>query len=582
MSFFEYRDFEQRTLANDYISILQSTTNLFTGSDIDINANQENFTWKILSGEDIGYSGLSGSHDEFYGEVLALLTSQVNILGKYDDNGKLVGLGINFWGTGAAADDPLGWLHLLVDGAVDIAIGLGESGLSNGYILTAFNNLLTHVAEFATENGLTGRDVLITGHSMGGMGVNSMAAASSQGAWGGFYESSAYIGSASPTQNQLDDKVLNIGLENDPVFRVLEGDDITWDSALAHDKSLPGCSNNLIAFNDYYTQGHIFSLLNVTDWQYGHDMNWYINAVNTIMNSASYNYMDLDSTIITAQLSDELRTTTWVEDINHDARSHTGPTFILGSEKADLISGGAGIDYLEGFTGDDTFRDAGSSNIIFGGDGYDLFDLQSEISKTSVAQSVTGMTFIKGADGGITLLQDVEAIRETYWEWFQTRTITYEITCRGLEVDDNVALGYANAVHGSMTGQASEIFAPQDGGFYTNTTSWLFSYNGDTIMHGSTTDDVFICGIGNDQMYANGGSDTFLFASDNFGHNAIYGFGSDDQIVILANKETTANSSWLDYLSEDSDGLMFSCGESSVSLVGLSLDQVHENQFVLA
>ena len=580
MAFFSYKDFDERALMNDYIVMMDFLMSLAGDEEI-FKADQQATGWKVLTGEDIGYNGLTGLHDEFYGEVLALLTSQVNILGKYDDNGKLVSLGINFWGTGSSGDDPLGWLHLIADAAVDIGMALGESGVSNDYILTAFDKLLTRVAEFATENGLTGRDVLVTGHSMGGMGTNSMAAASKLGAWDGFYESSAYIGSASLTQNQLDDKVMNIGLENDPAFRVLEGDDLTRDSPWGHDKSLPTCSNNLVAFNDYYTQNHIFSILNVADWKNGHEIQWYTTAVKAILSSASYNFMDLDSTVITAQLSDALRTTTWVQDINHDAFGHQGPTFILGSNKADLIAGGKGIDYLEGFNGDDIFRDAGGSNIIYGGEGYDLFELQGEISKTSIAQS-GDITFVKGADGGITLLHGVEAIKEDYWDWFQTKHITYEITSKGLAVDGEVALTYANAVYGSMSGGFSEIYAPLDGGFYADGTSWLFGCNGDTIMHGSKTDDVFVSSIGNDQMYANGGSDTFLFMTDHFGHDAIYGFGSDDKIVIMGNTETTANSNWLDYLSEDANGLLFSCGDSSISLVGLSLDQVHENQFVLA
>ncbi|QCT19304.1 polyurethanase [Jejubacter calystegiae] len=585
MSIFDYKEKQDKTVINDALIINAYSTEL-SGFTLETSFEKmaSDAGWKILSAEDIGYSGSCDRYDIFSGEQDFYWSAQVNIFGKYDDAGNLISLGVCYWGTGDVIDSPTNSENTQMDTIHDLLTTI--DGFANTYVENAFGELLSTLANYAIKNGLGGEDVLFSGMSLGGMAVNSTAMASANGAWNSFYENADYIAISSPVQNTFDDKVLNIGCENDPVYRVLDGTHITFpDSLLAHDTPQETCVNNLVMFNDFYAASDftIFSIAGMMwgTWA-GHNAADYVEGLKTVLSSQTYNFTDRDSTVIVSRMSDEMREKTWVEDLNRFADPHHGPTFILGSEKADLISGGAGIDYLEGFTGDDTFRDAGSSNIIFGGDGYDLFDLQSEISKTSVAQSVTGMTFIKGADGGITLLQDVEAIRETYWEWFQTRTITYEITCRGLEVDGNVALGYANAVHGSMTGQASEIFAPQDGGFYTNTTSWLFSYNGDTIMHGSTTDDVFICGIGNDQMYANGGSDTFLFASDNFGHNAIYGFGSDDQIVILANKETTANSNWLDYLSEDSDGLMFSCGESSISLVGLSLDQVHENQFVLA
>lgn len=581
MSIFAYRDFDEKLLMKDVLTMLRLTNEIFAGKDTGFQQAAEETGWKILNGNDIGFDGLSGSHDEFYGEVLALLTSQVNILGKYDHNGKLTGIGINFWGTGGASDDEFGWLHLLLDGAVDIGVALGESGISNGYILTAFNKLLTRVAEFAEENGLTGHDVIVTGHSMGGMGVNSMASASNLGSWGGFYEDAAYVATASPTQNQLDDKVLNLGLENDPVYRVLEGDDLVSESLVVHDKPLPTCANNLVAFNDYYTENDFYSLLNLGGWANGHGMEWYINAFETLLKSNFYHFTDLNSTIITAQLSDEKRETTWVKDLNYNAQPHDGPTFILGSEKADLIEGGKGMDYLEGFGGNDIFRDAGGFNVIDGGAGHDLFDLQGEISKTSIAHLGGGTLAIKGADGGVTIMNNVEAIKETYWFLFQDKYITYDVTSEGLAVNGNVALNYANAVYGSEQ-HSSEIFAPENGGFYTNHTSWLVGTGQDTTMHGSTSSDVFVCREGNDTIYTHGGDDTILFASENIGHNTVYGFGKDDKLAFMGSKEITANGNYLDYLSQGDDGVLFSYEGGSVTLVGLTLDQVHESQFVLA
>ncbi|URQ60668.1 polyurethanase [Pantoea alhagi] len=580
MSIFSYRDFDEKSLMKDAVLMLKYINEVFAGVDSGYQQEAESAGWKVLNGEDIGFAGNSGAHDEFYGEVLALLTSQVNIMGKYDDAGNMTGLGIYFWGTGAAVDDEFSWLHMISDGLADIGIALGNSGASNDYIIIAFDKLLTRVAEFAQENGLTGHDVLISGHSMGGMGVNSMASASSLGAWGGFYEDSAYIATASPTQNQLDDKVLNLGLENDPVYRVLEGDSITGSTLGVHDKPLETCANNLVAFNDYYTSAYGSTLLNIEDWMNGHGMDWYITAFNTILKSDFYESTDLNSTIIVAQLSDAMRETTWVEDLDRVALPHEGPTFILGSEKADLIAGGKGIDYLEGFGGNDVFRDAGGFNVISGGKGYDTFDLNGELSKTSIAQNDDGTIFIKGADGGVSVLYGVEAIKETYWNWFEYKDLTYSVTSNGLALDGKHALDYADAVHGDQSG-TSEIFAPEQGGFYQNDTSWLFSYD-DTIMHGSSGSDVFVSGSGNDIMYANGGDDTFMFAGDSFGDNVIYQFDQDDKLVILGNKEINANGNYLDYLSECDDGLLFTCGDSSISLVGLTLDQVHESQFVLA
>ena len=61
---------------------------------------------------------------------------------------------------------------------------------------------MSSVAAFATANGLTGHDIIITGHSLGGLAVNSMATLSAQGQWGGFFEDASYVAFASPTQNR--------------------------------------------------------------------------------------------------------------------------------------------------------------------------------------------------------------------------------------------------------------------------------------------------------------------------------------------------------------------------------------------
>lgn len=173
----------------------------------------------------------------------------------------------------------------------------------------------------------------------------------------------------------------------------------------------------------------------------------------------------------------------------------------------------------------------------------------------------------------------MEAIKEAYWNGFEYKDLTYSVTSNGLALDGKHTLDYADAVHDDQPG-TREIFAPEQGGFYQNDTSWLFSYD-DTIMHGSSGSDVFVSGSGSgdDIMYANGGDDTFMFAGDSFGDNVIYQF---DKLLILRNKEINANGNYLDYLSECDDGLLFTCGDSSISLVGLTLDQVHEIQFMLA
>ena len=187
-----------------------------------------------------------------------------------------------------------------------------------------------------------------------------------------------------------------------------------------------------------------------------------------------------------------------------------------------------------------------------------------------------GVTFYQSTDGGITILQDVELISEQGY-------VDYRIANAGLvnNKTGQLAFAYADSAHGNFYGN-SEIYATDYGAWGNNTTSWLFSYAGNTVMHGSHTNDVFVSGASNDLIYSNGGSDTFLFSGDDFGTNAIYGFNQDDHLAIMANNELVADSNYLDYLTETNNGLVFSAGDSSITLVGLTLDQADASQFILA
>ncbi|MBL3450091.1 polyurethanase, partial [Klebsiella pneumoniae] len=70
--------------------------------------------------------------------------------------------------------------------------------------------------------------------------------------WGGFYAQSNYVAFASPTQYEAGGKVINIGYENDPVFRALDGTTLTGASLGVHDAPHASATNNIVNFNDHY------------------------------------------------------------------------------------------------------------------------------------------------------------------------------------------------------------------------------------------------------------------------------------------------------------------------------------------
>jgi len=157
---------------------------------------------------------------------------------------------------------------------------------------------------------------------------------------GRFFSESQYIAFESPSQYEQENKVLNIGYENDPVFRALYGNKSTWTTFGIHDTPHESSTDNIVNFNDYYSTDLWnllpFSILNAPSW-ISHVPSMYDEDLTQIMNSEFYPLTNRDSTVIVANLSDTIRGKVWVKDINRGALPHSGPTFIIGSDYDDLI-----------------------------------------------------------------------------------------------------------------------------------------------------------------------------------------------------------------------------------------------------
>ena len=378
-----------------------------------------NAGWSVIDAAQLGYAGKTDARGTYYGETAGYTTAQAEVLGKYDSEGNLTAIGISFRGTSGPRESLIG--DTIGDVINDLLAGFGPKGYADGYTLKAFGNLLGDVAKFAQAHGLSGEDVVISGHSLGGLAVNSMAAQSDAN-WGGFYAQSNYVAFASPTQYEAGGKVINIGYENDPVFRALDGTSLTLPSLGVHDAPHTSATNNIVNFNDHYASDAWnllpFSILNIPTWL-SHLPFFYQDGLMRVLNSEFYSLTDKDSTIIVSNLSNVTRGSTWVEDLNRNAETHSGPTFIIGSDGNDLIKGGKGNDYLEGRDGDDIFRDAGGYNLIAGGKGHNIFDTQQALKNTEVAYDGNTLYLrgegIKGVDWnhGIPL----KCIDGSTWQW---------------------------------------------------------------------------------------------------------------------------------------------------------------------
>ncbi|MCB2255109.1 polyurethanase [Pseudomonas chlororaphis] len=527
--------------------------------------------WKPISAGQLGYQGTVGPEGTFFGERPGFTTANVEVLGRYDDAGKLLSIGIAFRGTGG-----LGLGDTLGDIKNDLLAAFGPAGYADDYSKNAFDQLFTRVAEFARNQGLNGQDVLVSGHSLGGLGVNSLAQLSGEH-WGGFYADAQYVAFASPTQSAAD-KVLNIGYENDPVFRVLDGTTFNASSLGAHDKPQASATNNIVNFSDHYasTLENLLpqSILNPLSWS-AHSSAGYADGLNRVVDSAFYDLTSRDSTLIVSTLSEGNRGSTWVEDLNRNAEPHKGSTFIFGTDGNDLLKGGRGNDFIEGRDGNDTFRDDGGYNILLGGKGHNVFDLQQSLSKFSVVNDGEGSLYVRDAYGGISMTRDIGAItsKEPGFLWgLFSKEVTHSVTDQGL-LAGNQLTPYNHSLNGDAYGNA--LVASVDG-------DWLFGHGGDDVLRSDKSDVTFVGGAGNDVMYSNGGgANTFLF-SGAFGFDAIHGYQGSDKLVFMGVAGAGQGYDYTQHLTQSGQDTLLSVGDYAVTLVGVAPDSLSAAGIVFA
>ncbi|MBT2298412.1 polyurethane esterase [Pseudomonas fluorescens] len=521
--------------------------------------------WTPISASQLGYTGKVDDRGTFFGEKAGYTTAQVEILGKYDADGQLTQIGVSFRGTSGPRETLIS--DSIGDVISDLMAAFGPQDYAKNYVGQAFGNLLGDVAAFAQAHGLTGQDVLVSGHSLGGLAVNSLADLSAS-QWSGFYSSAHYIAYASPTQNSTD-KVLNIGYENDPVFRALDGSTFTPASVGVHDAQQASATNNIVSFNDHYASAAWnvlpFSILNIPTW-ISHLPTGYGDGMGRILDSAFYDLTEKDSTVIVANLSDPARSHTWVQDLNRNAETHTGSTFIIGSDGDDLIQGGQGNDYLEGRAGNDTFRDAGGYNVILGGQGSNTLQLQHSVKDASFVQDGAGTLYLRDAQGAISMTRDIDTLVSKepglFWGLLKDE-VSHSVTANGLVAGGNLT-AYASSTTGTS---ADDTLTARSSG------DWLFGHDGNDVLLGGTGNDTFVGGLGDDLMQSGGGADTFLF-NGAFGHDLISGYDAGDTLVFLGVQGVGAGYDYRQHLSQVGSDTLLEVGENSVTLVGINPGQV--------
>ncbi|HEX2136232.1 MAG TPA: hypothetical protein VHG30_10060 [Microvirga sp.] len=246
------------------------------------------------------------------------------------------------------------------DGANDVA---AYPLLSTGHYIYLFDSLL---------RGLPyGAQYYVTGASLGGGAANLLADIAST-AYGGKFANATFVAFASPNVSNATG-VVNIGFENDPVYKALEyyGDQ-------------PSSLDNLVLATPEYMAGNYDGLHLYDD--YAHSSSQGLSALDRLAESAFYDQMRPDSVVIFSATSGA------VQDIT-PGRALTG-AFYLGQPTADTIIGRDGNDFVEGFGGDDDLRGGAGNDRLVGGPGRDLLDGQSGLDcVVFTALSDSGLAF---------------------------------------------------------------------------------------------------------------------------------------------------------------------------------------------
>ena len=524
--------------------------------------------WSPISAQQLGYAGKVDQRGTFFGEKPGYESAQVEILGKYNPDGQLTAIGIGFRGTSGPRESLI--TDSIGDAISDLLAAIGPADYAKNYTGNAFDVLLGKVAAFAAGQGLAGKDVLVSGHSLGGLAVNSLADLSGDH-WSGFYRDARYIAFASPTQSETTANVLNIGYENDPVFRALNGSDFSLSSLGVHDAHQPSATNNIVSFNDHYasTAWNLmpFSIANVSTWV-THLPSGYESGMNRIVDSAFYDRTHKDSTIVVANLSNPARENTWVQDLNRNAEKHTGSTLIIGSDGNDLIQGGRGNDFLEGRDGNDTFRDSGGYNIILGGKGINTLDLQQSLNRVDVVNDGQGTLYLRDSHGGITMARDISLLVSDEPGWLGlSKSVSHRVADDGLWAGTS-RTDYTHSVNAGPTLKAGEQG------------HWLLGQGGNDHLIGSAGNDVFIGGAGNDLLESVGGTNTFIF-SGHFGHDTVLGYQPADSLVFLG-VEGGHEADYRAHATASGQDTVLSFGSDSVTLVGVGLASLAGADIVIA
>lgn len=256
-----------------------------------------------------------------------------------------------------------------------------------GTYINQFQPLLTAIAARAPGD----THFYFTGDSLGGGAVNEMADIASY-QYAGRFAAAQFVAFASPAISNANG-ILNLGFENDPIYKVLENYSDQASSldhlVLATAEYMAGNYNGQQPLNYY---AHSSSALDV---------------IGRLEGSTFLTFMTPDSVLIFDAYSGPVTDMT-------PGRESSGALY-LGEAVADQIIGRGGDDFIEGFAGDDTLSGGAGNDHMDGGTGLDVALYSgSWISYGITWNGSTNWTVIDGRQNspdGFDIIANIEQLR---------------------------------------------------------------------------------------------------------------------------------------------------------------------------
>jgi Ca2+-binding RTX toxin-like protein len=372
--------------------------------------------------------------------------------------------------------------------------------VTNTYI-NHFQPLLSALSASAPA----GSSFSFTGASLGGGATNELAEiAGSQ--FGGRFAAANFVAFASPVVTEAS-HILNLGFENDPIFKALNG----------YSDFVSSTDNLVIATAEYmagnYDGQHPFDA-------YGHDVALSFAALSVLAQSRFYPLMSPDSVVIfDANLG-------LVQDIT-PGREATG-AFYLGQDISDIIAGRAGNDFIEGLGGNDTVRGGPGDDNLDGGIGTDTALYTGASTDFNWHQNSDGTWTVtdlrSGSADGTDTLVDIETLLFSDKAVGLVATVPGTVFTGGPE--DNGFVGGAGDDTINGNGGNDYLFGGTfnpDGSFAANSgndaidggdgNDGLWGADGNDHLLGGVGSDGLVGGAGNDLLDGGEGAD-FLFGGD--------------------------------------------------------------------